>query len=824
MTMPAPQRLNPYVKVLVMSHALSKRFSLTALSLAMALPVAAYAQEQAVDFNIPAQPLGSALQAFGQQSDVQVLYSPDDVQGLRSSPLSGKLSPRQGLVKLLQNTGVNYSFQDNSVTISRSSNAALELAPTAIVDMYGMGVNTEGTRSYTTGAVTIGKSERALKDIPQSVSVLTAQRIKDQNVQTLDDVYNVMPGVITYGYLTGDNQPYARGFQIDNYQINGIPLPNSNSITSQNWADLVPYERVELLKGSAGLFQGAGSPGGALNLVRKRASSDFHLGTTTSVGRWDNYRQEVDVQGPLNADKSVRGRLVTSYGDRGFFYDHAKTERSSTYGVLEFDLSPQTLISTGFTYQNVNNRGTMDFGLPAYKDGSKIDFKRSTNLSSPSDYNDVETTQVFLEAKHQINDDWRASLTTNYTTMNLDTLYSNTGGPIDPVTLGGGYNWAESRSENNYQYNTDAYLNGHFELFERRHEVILGANISHSKRDSGRYDTQYYTETENIPNIFDFQPPEYDRLGRYRTVKSTLDQQGVYGSLRMNVLDPLDVIVGARVSWWDYSQDLIAEPAGTSKVTGQKTNAKVVPFYGLVYELTKNWSAYGSYSEIFTPQTDYMTYSGNTLAPRSGETYELGLKGEFYQGALNTSFAIYQTNFNGRAQEDKSYPSPCESPFTSRCYVAGGKVRAEGFEAEVTGKVMTGLELVASYTYNRSRYIKNPDDATLEGRSFLTQMPDHSVRLWANYQLPGEFSKWQLGGGTRIQSDTYMLGSGVKSVGAGYAVYNARIGYDITKNVNLAMNMENIFDRVYYAQSGPAESQNYYGAPRNMTFTLRTNF
>ncbi len=801
----------------------SLRLSLLASGLLLAGTV--HAKSAVYTLDIPAQALDKSLNALAAQTGSRILFATDVAEGRQAAALHAQLSVEQALARIVGNTGlVAQKTADGSYLIAAPDKSdALELGATTI-QAAGLGINTEDSPSYTTGAVSIGKSERPLKDIPQSISVLTAQRIKDQNIQTLDDVYNSLPGVITYGYMVGDNQPYARGFQIDNYQINGIPLPNGNSITSQNWADLVPYERVELLKGSAGLFQGAGSPGGAINLVRKRASSDFHINTTTSAGRWDNYRQQIDVQGPLNEDKSVRGRLVTSYGDRGYFYDNAKTERSSTYGVLEFDLSPQTLISAGFSYQNVNNRGVMDFGLPAYKTGANIDWKRSTNLSSPSDYNDVETTQVFLEAKHELNDDWRVSLTTNYTKLNLDTIYSNTGGLIDPLTHGGGYNWAESRSENNYQYNTDAYLNGHFDLFERRHEVILGANVTHAKRDSGRYETQEYEETKSIPNIIDFIPPRYDRLARYRTVKSTLDQQGVYGSLRMNVLDPLDVIVGARVSWWDYSQDQIAEPSGVSKLTGQKTNAKVVPFYGLVYALTPNWSAYGSYAEIFSPQTDFMTYAGNTLAPRSGETYELGLKGELYGGALNTSFAIYQTNFNGRAQLDKSYASPCNSPFTTLCYIAGGKVRSEGFEAEVNGRVMTGLQLSASYTYTRSRYLENPDDVSLEGRSFLTQMPAHAARVWANYTLPDEFAKWQVGAGARIQSGTYMLGSGVKHEGSGYALYNARIAYDITKNVNLSMNVENIFDRVYYAQTGPVESQNYYGAPRNMTFTLRTHF
>ena len=94
----------------------------------MALPLVAQAQEQTVNFNIPEQPLANALQAFGQQSGVQVLYSPDDIQGLRSTRLSGTLSAQEGLAKLLQNTGVNFSFQGNAASISRKSGDALELA------------------------------------------------------------------------------------------------------------------------------------------------------------------------------------------------------------------------------------------------------------------------------------------------------------------------------------------------------------------------------------------------------------------------------------------------------------------------------------------------------------------------------------------------------------------------------------------------------------------------------------------------------------------------------------------------------------------------
>jgi outer membrane receptor for ferric coprogen and ferric-rhodotorulic acid len=799
-----------------------------------ALPLLAQAQtpestSQARQWNIPAGPLAPALDLFARQAGVSLSYDASRVANQSTRGVSGSLDASQALSTLLQGSELQVQQQGPNayLLIPRvEARGALELGGIS-VSGQGLGAITEGSGSYTTGAVSIGKSDRSLKDIPQTVSVLTAQRIKDQNITTLNDVYNTVQGVVTYGALNGDNQPYARGFEIDNFQINSIPIPagTSTGITSLNWSDLIAYEHVEVLKGSAGLFQGAGSPGGAINLVRKRAGADFALNTTTQAGTWDNYRQEVDVQGALNEDKTIRARLATSYGTRHYFYDRGESERASTYGVLEFDLTPDTLLSVGFTYQNADNSSTMDWGLPSYADGSKIDFKRSTNLSSPSDYNDVESTQYFVELKHQLNEDWKVTLASNYTRFNLDALYSNTGGLIDPSDNSGAYNWAEGRGENNYQYNTDVFINGNFALLGRRSEMILGGNISHSKRIAGRYDVTWYDGAYDfIPDITTFAPPEYERTDKYRTTTSILDQQGLYGSLRVNLTDPLDLIVGARASWWDYDQDQLNELNGIHTRTSQKTNAKVVPFYGLVYALNPTWSTYASYAEIFTPQLNYETAAGNTLTPRSGETYELGLKGEFYEGALNTNFAIFRTNYSGRAQTDQTQPPAC------RCYVAGGKVRSEGFEAEVTGKILTGLELSAGYTYNRSEYLKNPDNIDLEGTAFLTSMPKHMLRVWANYQLPGELAKWQIGAGTTIQSGVYgryvgaAPSSGIKNETGGYAIYNARIGYDLSKNVNLSVNVENLFDRKYYSQTGTIESNTYFGNPRNLMFSVRTSF
>lgn len=200
------------------------RLSLLASGLLLASTV--HAKSTVYSLDIPAQALDKSLNALAAQTGSRILFATDVAEGRQAGALHAQLSVEQALERIVGNTGlVAQKTADGSYLIAAPNKSdALELGATTIQGA-GLGINTEDSLSYTTGAVSIGKSERPLKDIPQSISVLTAQRIKDQNIQTLDDVYNSLPGVITYGYMVGDNQPYARGFQIDNYQINGIPLP-----------------------------------------------------------------------------------------------------------------------------------------------------------------------------------------------------------------------------------------------------------------------------------------------------------------------------------------------------------------------------------------------------------------------------------------------------------------------------------------------------------------------------------------------------------------------------------------------------------------------
>ena len=170
--MPAPTTLTPLSKAIWMRHLLKPRLAPSLLGLVVALPLACQVQAQEISFQIPAQSLTSALQAFGQQSKLQVLYSPDQLKGLKSIAVRGSMEPTVALQKLLGSSGVAYGVSGNTITITgRSEGGALELGATSVTGQQ-LGETTEGTGSYTTASMsTATKLATSMRETPQSVTV-----------------------------------------------------------------------------------------------------------------------------------------------------------------------------------------------------------------------------------------------------------------------------------------------------------------------------------------------------------------------------------------------------------------------------------------------------------------------------------------------------------------------------------------------------------------------------------------------------------------------------------------------------------------------------
>ncbi|MFJ1299220.1 TonB-dependent siderophore receptor [Pseudomonadota bacterium AL_CKDN230030165-1A_HGKHYDSX7] len=797
------------------------------LALAAAVPFAAtapaWAQASAakdISFAIPPAPLDEALGQFGVAAKVTVAASPGLTRGVRTQGLSGRYTAEQGLAQLLAGTGLQAVVNGNGegYHLRRVPQPDASTLPAVTVTGRLDQAVTEGSGSYTSNVVTIGKGQQTLKEIPQSVTVVTRQRMDDQNANSLDDVLANSTGMTLYKSPMGGNYVFSRGFRVDSYQFDGVNrafyYPQANSFTSST----VILDRVEIIRGATGLLQGAGSPSAAVNLVRKRPLAENQLEVMTSGGSWNNYRTDIDATGPLNESGSLRGRGVVSYNDRDYFYDGAKSRNGVLYGVLSYDLGPATTLTGGVSYEDL--RSTPFFhGLPHYSNGEDIGLKRSTSLSQDWNRWNGKQTTAFAELAHRFNDDWSMRLTGTSTQESNDSKYAFTEGAVDPVTRLGPTMYAGifDFSTHNKALNLD--VDGAFEALGRKHSISVGASINEltSKND---FATARLNRAVNVRDPDQHVPEPSDdwlRENAYRGAATIIKmkQTGVYGVGRFSLADPLTLVAGARVSWYENTGRY--RDGGAPYTDPYKENGVVTPYGGLIYAFNPQWSGYVSFAEIFEPQNS-LDASGQLLDPIVGKNYEAGIKGELLDGRVNTSFAVFRIDQKNRAQQDLT--STCT--VGDICYVSSGKVRSQGFDAEISGEIARGWQLFAGYTFNTLKFLNDTEvSSTNFGR---TMTPKHIFRLWSDYRLPGEWSAWTLGGGVNYQTGSYTETRSVRVSQAPYAVWNARVGYQINKNWSAALNVNNLFDKTYYQTIGAPGWGSFYGEPRSATLTVRGTF
>ena len=409
-------------------------------------------------------------------------------------------------------------------------------------------------------------------------------------------------------------------------------------------------------------------------------------------------------------------------------------------------------------------------------------------------------------------------------------LYSFGRGAVDPATGNGMRSRAYLYDFENINKGGDINLTGKWRAFGREHEVVVGANASDLQTD----DLQGGFINLGPMNIYDPvspQRPTMDQLlgaegtNTYPgTSKAKIRQSGIYAVTRYKLSDPLTLVLGGRSSNYSYDYELNRFNGVSPTPAHSRESGEFTPYGGLIYALNEQWSAYLSYADIFKPQTE-LSVDNAPLKPIVGSNYEMGLKGELFDGRVNTSFALFQVD-----QENRAQATLCGDNGGENCYVAGGKVRTQGFDAEISGEVLDRMQLFAGYTYTHTEYRNDPADGESEaGGTFNTYTPKHLFRFWADYNLPGELDPWTVGAGANIQSRNYHGNfGGTDGVGkieqAGYAIWNARVAYQINKNLSVSLNGNNLFDKKYFSSVGWLYAANYYGDPRNYTLTLRADF
>ena len=800
------------------------------LSAAVALAILAspaLAQAQDPSFNLPAGPLASTLNAIASQSGHIVSLEPSLVQGKQAPAVIGRMPAAEAMQRALTGSGLQLRVTEQgnfSVEPATDGNTTLQLGATNIVER-SIDATTEGSGSYAARAVTIGKGTHTLKEIPQSVTVMTRKQMDDQGLTDLKDAANQTTGLVGVQGVGKGMILTSRGFQIDDWQYDGVPIPR-NTYALGNWAtqDLIFFDRMEVLRGASGLLQGTGSPGGAINLVRKRGQYAPTVTLTGKAGSWDHYGLQLDAGGPLNQTGTVRGRFVADEDQSQSFTDYEWSKTHSLYGALDFDLREDTTLGLAVSHSDGESR-PMIRGLPRYADGSPVDVSRSTYTGARWNHSDIDVTTVYADLEHRFNEDWAfkvgaVRMTEDNQAKNQRLQTSGDGLNAD----GSGVQYADFVSDfDATKIGLDMNLVGRFEALSMQQEIMLGGNYSKFTSDD-RFARTFNNSSDTLFGI-DHDRPEisYDGLlntpgGRATPSKYDIRQKGLYGSWRVKPIEPLTLVLGSRVSWYDYSYTsatqaafsnvAIDEAPSTTNETGEFT-----PYAGIVYDLNREWAVYASYTDVFEPQTARTT-SGSVLKPVIGSNYEIGLKGELMDGRVNTSLAVFRYDQENRAVNDVASGFACDGWY---CSTASGKVRSQGIEAEISGEVLSGLQLFAGYTYNTTKYLEDPVD---EGRVFSQWTPKHMLRVWSDYQFSGDWSRVSTGLGFTTQSHT--LGYERTYEIPGYTVWNARLGYQLTPEIDLALNANNLFDKNYYtAGYNQLNGNNYFGDPRNVMFSVK---
>ena len=679
----------------------------------------------------------------------------------------------------------------NTVAIAQQTDTT-ELETVYVTETQDDSV-TEGSGSYTVrNSDSATKLKLSPKQTPQTVSTTTRAKMDDFSQTSMNDVLAGTSGVNVEKVETDRTYYTARGFDITNIQVDGSGLPLTFGL-SQGDIDTAVYDHVDVIKGANALLNGTGDPSATVNMVRKRPTAEFQSTVTGSVGSWDNKRVEGDVSGAMSENGKLRGRLVAVNQNKDSYLDRYSTDRNVFYGIMEADLTDSTLLTLGLHYQKNDADSPLWGALPlTYSDGTPTSYDVSTSTSTDWAYWDIKEERSFIELSQQLANDWKAKASLTHITTSQDSRLFYVYGTPDKTTGTGLYAYPSAYVSDVQQNLVDVNASGPFRLAGREHELAVGGNISHARvRQRSDYSSAIGQSIGDLSQWDgSFAEPDFSAssaTGNYDTKQLT-----GYSGARFSLTDDLAWIVGARMTSWETE----GVSYGENKAAAE--HGEVTPYTGVVYDINDNYAVYASYSGIFTPQNK-SDVNGDPLKPVTGDSYETGVKGEFFDKKLNTTVALFKTRQDNVAEQAGISGGQAY-------YTTADGIRSQGYEFDIAGQIWDDLEASGGFTH--------VDIDNSDGSAAKTYTPRDTFKLAATYRL----NKWKMGAGVTWQSDIYRVDSGVKVTQDSYALLNLMAGYDFTRNLSATLNVYNVANENYI--NSLYWSQGYYGAPRNAMLSV----
>ncbi|MBE0406486.1 TonB-dependent siderophore receptor [Psychrobacter sp. AOP22-C1-22] len=680
-------------------------------------------------------------------------------------------------------------------TIVVTANPLYAIDPSEDNDLYNANVATVGT-----------KIPDYLENIPQSISVITQAKIDDLNLDTLDQIAKRTTGLRVLQNDDGRSSIYSRGYEYDQYSIDGLASPMAS--INGTLPNLAAFDRVEVMRGPSGLFNSASEMGGVVNLVRKRGKADGDQILEANVSNPTGYGVSADLQGSLSADDSLVGRTVLQYNQRAnpVVDDIGGKDNQNSTVYVSADKQLNENSKFGFGYLMQDRQITPDNGLPTFADKSLISLPRDDFYGAKwNDFNS-QSHDVFADFEHRLASAGVISAGMRYSDREADYNYAFAGGALEDnktSVAGIGADIHET------SLSADVNLSQPFKIGNHQSEYVIGADYKRFKTDNENARTKALGQGLTVGQINDLNEVsiiEQARRGEkgfaLAHTENTLSETGLYGKVNYKPIDKLSLIVGGRLSHYEIESDDKISNADAST----DSSSKATGYGAAVYELTPNINAYGSYTQVFTPQY-VANQDGELLKPREGDQIEIGLKGH-WQDTLSARLSGYRLTDENAA-----------APTADGDQVALGKRQMQGVEVEVNGEIMPNLQVSGGYSYLDSD-IKQASSDRDDGIFLL--MPKHSANLWVSYKADNLLARpLTMGLGVNAVGE-FSSSQGIKA--DSYNTWDAMVSYPFNEQLTGQLNVYNLFNKDHYVRVGSLNTFNIPGDEREVKASLSYKF
>ncbi len=756
---------------------------------------------QVFDIHVPAQALASAINELSRQTGTQMFAAGELVAGLSSRAVNGRLTSEQALRELLAGTSLEATRTHNGgFAIRRPAASGATLPTINVTDSETAAGPVQGyvARRSSTGT----KTDTPILETPQSITVIGAQEIETLKSQSLQDALGYAAGVTrAEGLDRTSDSLYLRGFRTTGMYRDG-------SLFTANIYDgrQEPYglERIELLKGASSVIFGSVSPGGVVNTVSKRPTTEKIRELNIDAGSFGRRQVSGDFAGALDDEGKWSYRLVALKRDSDSFIDHVPDDR--TYIAPSLKWQPDANTSLTLLAEVQKDRTAYVYGLPAY--GTLLPYingqiPRNRFIGEAGrDKFDLDRYSIGYLFEHAFSEKLKLRNSMRY--YNAKSSYFSTDGwglSADQRSVVERY--FQPRWDRSSAFVTDTSLQYQLDQGRVKHTMLVGFDYALPKHETERYEQQ-------AADLDVFNPVYGKPVGPvspyYRSSwKNDYKRLGIYAQDQIKIDDKWVVLLGGRYDKVRFNEtnfftgDVSAANEKSSAFTGR---------LGVVYLAANGLAPFFSYSESFEP-TQGQDRLGSRFKPTTGQQYEAGVRYQPSGSRAMISAAVFQLT-----RQNLLVPDPQDA---SRAFnIQAGEVRSRGFELEARSSIGRNVNIIAAYAYTDARTTQasplQPDE--LGKRSI--GVPYNQISLWGDYSF-GDFglAGLKVGMGARYLGQTRGLAYGVPVSLPAFTLVDAMVSYT-TGPWRFALNLTNLTDKTYIASCSYGC---FYGEPRKVIGT-----